>query len=95
MRLHMLHVPMSLTIKNVASIGWLCRAKNQSAVITTLFIKRTANECDLGKGMPPHRRHFQANERNQAIGMLEAGDTQRHVAIPFGVSQSVISRLWK
>ena len=44
--------------------------------------------------MPPHRRHLQANERNQAIGMLEAGDTQRHVAILFGVSQSVISRLW-
>jgi len=44
--------------------------------------------------MPPQRHHLQANIRNQAIGMLQAGQTQRNVAFQFGVSQSVISRVW-
>ena len=44
--------------------------------------------------MPPQRRHLQAHSPNQAIGMLRSGETQRDVAAAFGVSQSVISRLY-
>ena len=40
------------------------------------------------------RRHLTAAEAAHAIGMLQAGQTQRHMAGQFNVSQSVISRTW-
>ena len=43
----------------------------------------------------PQRRHLSQNERQRALGYLLAGQTQRHVAAEFNVSQSVISRLWQ
>ena len=43
----------------------------------------------------PQRRHLSQNERQRALGYLLAGQTQRHVAAEFNVSQSVIGRLWQ
>jgi len=43
----------------------------------------------------PQRRHLTNNERQRALGGLLAGQTQRHVAAEFNVSQSVIGRLWQ
>lgn len=40
------------------------------------------------------RRHLSENERYRAIGMLQAGSSQRTVAREIGTSQSVVSRLW-
>lgn len=39
-------------------------------------------------------RHLRSDEANQAVGMLQMGIRQVEVAERFGVSQSVISRLW-
>ena len=44
--------------------------------------------------MPP-RRHLSEQQRQRAIGLLMAGQSQRHVAVQFNVSQSVIGRLWQ
>ena len=40
------------------------------------------------------RRHLSQDEMNRGIGMLHSGLSQRHVANVFGVSQSVVSRMW-
>lgn len=40
------------------------------------------------------RRHLSREEMMRAVGMLQAGSRQRHVAAAVGTTQSVISRLW-
>ena len=46
--------------------------------------------------MPPRRQriHLPPEELNRAIGLLQSGLRQRHVANLLGTSQSVISRAW-
>ena len=41
------------------------------------------------------RRNLSQDEVNRGIGMLHSGLSQRHVANVLGVSQSVVSRMWK
>ena len=41
------------------------------------------------------RRHLSQDEMNRDIGMLHSGLSQRHAASVLGVSQSVVSRMWK
>ena len=40
------------------------------------------------------RCHLSQGEMNRGIAKLHSGLSQRHVAIVFGVSQSVVSRMW-
>ena len=42
----------------------------------------------------PNRRWFTTDEMHVGIGMLEAGSSQRNVAVHLDVSQSVVSRMW-
>jgi len=42
----------------------------------------------------PCRRQLDVQELSRAVGMLQGRQNQRQVAAQFGVSQSVISRVW-
>ena len=41
------------------------------------------------------RRQLNIEDRGRAIAWLQGGNTQRNVAVRFGVSQSVVGRLWQ
>ena len=43
----------------------------------------------------PLRRHLPAFDRERIIGMLLAGQTQRHVGRQFNVSHPVVGRVWQ
>ncbi len=45
--------------------------------------------------MPPVRSYLSVPKRWKAIRQLEEGQHQKRVTTSFGVSQSVISRLWQ
>ena len=42
-----------------------------------------------------NRRHLSVRDMERILGMLQAGATQRYAAAQFGVTQSVIQRIWQ
>ena len=43
----------------------------------------------------PNRRHLSVRDMERILGMLQAGATQRYAAAQFGVTQSVVQRIWQ
>ena len=43
----------------------------------------------------PNRRHLSVRDMERILGMLQAGATQRYAAAQFGVTQSVVQRVWQ
>ena len=43
----------------------------------------------------PNRSHLSVRDMKRILGMLQAGATQRYSANQFGVTQSVVQRIWQ